>query len=319
MGDVAMTVPVLKQVLEQNPDTRLTVVSSSYLAPFFSGIDRLSFYPVEFNGKHKGIKGLLGLFRDLIKDKTITGVADLHSVLRTQLLSVLFKLSGYKLATIDKGRSEKKQLVRHQPKKLEPLKSTFYRYAKVFSSLGLAVELQEPVFISKSHLAIKKIGIAPFAQYEEKMYPLAQMEKVIELLSRQQGVEVLLFGGKGEEAGQLDIIASKYSGVTNMAGKFSLQKELIEISELNIMVSMDSANMHLASNKEVPVISIWGATHPYAGFKGWGQSLDNCVQADLACRPCSVFGNKKCHRGDLACMNLISPQEIVDKVNQVLA
>lgn len=319
MGDVAMTVPVLKQVLEQNPDTRLTVVSSSFLAPFFTGIERLSFYPVELNGKHKGLGGMLRLFNELIKDKTITGVADLHNVLRTQLLSVLFKLTGYKLATIDKGRSEKKKLLLHQTKELKPLKSTFHRYASVFSALGLQIELQEPTYVSKKGNGTRKIGIAPFAQYAEKMYPLSQMEKLIELLSRQQEIEVLLFGGRGEEANQLEAIAGKYARVTNMAGRFSLAEELGEIARLDLMISMDSANMHLASNKEIPVISIWGATHPFAGFKGWGQPLSNSVQANLDCRPCSVFGNKKCHRGDLACMNLISPQEIINKVNQVLA
>ena len=228
-------------------------------------------------------------------------------------------MTGYKLATIDKGRSEKKKLLLHQTKELKPLKSTFHRYASVFSALGLQIELQEPTYVSKKGNGTRKIGIAPFAQYAEKMYPLSQMEKLIELLSRQQGIEVLLFGGRGEEASQLEAIAGKYARVTNMAGRFSLAEELGEIARLDLMISMDSANMHLASNKEIPVISIWGATHPFAGFKGWGQPLSNSVQANLDCRPCSVFGNKKCHRGDLACMNLISPQEIINKVNQVLA
>ena len=157
MGDVAMTVPVLKQVLAQNPDTRLTVVSSSFFAPFFKDIDRLEFYPVELNGRHKGLKGMLKLFNELIKDKSITGVADLHNVLRTQVLSLLFKLTGYKLATIYKGRAEKKELTRHQPKALKPLESTTTRYAKVFTTLGLKIELEEPIFAPTKNKDIKRI------------------------------------------------------------------------------------------------------------------------------------------------------------------
>jgi len=76
--------------------------------------------------------------------------------------------------------------------------------------------------------------------------------------------------------------------------------------------------MHLASLFGVPVVSIWGATHPFAGFYGYGQSPENIVQIDLECRPCSVFGNRKCYRGDWACMQLISPEVIVEKIDNAL-
>jgi len=85
------------------------------------------------------------------------------------------------------------------------------------------------------------------------------------------------------------------------------------------MISMDSANMHLASLFGVPVVSVWGATHPFAGFMGFGQSPDRAVQIDdLECRPCSVFGNKPCFRGDHACMEWITPERVLEKVGQVL-
>ena len=90
------------------------------------------------------------------------------------------------------------------------------------------------------------------------------------------------------------------------------------MSTLDIMISMDSANMHLASLVGIPVVSIWGATHPYAGFMGWGQSIDNAIQIDLPCRPCSIYGNKPCMRGDYACLKNISPEQIVEKVEAVI-
>ena len=85
------------------------------------------------------------------------------------------------------------------------------------------------------------------------------------------------------------------------------------MSQLEVMISMDSSNMHLASLVGTPVVSIWGATHPYAGFMGWGQSEDNVVQVELDCRPCSIFGQKPCLRGDFACLNNILPETIVEK------
>lgn len=72
--------------------------------------------------------------------------------------------------------------------------------------------------------------------------------------------------------------------------------------------------MHLASLVETPVVSVWGATHPYAGFYGYKQDLNNIVQAELFCRPCSIYGNKPCYRGNYECMELINPEIIVSKV-----
>ena len=97
-----------------------------------------------------------------------------------------------------------------------------------------------------------------------------------------------------------------------------LKEELSLIYQLDVMISMDSANMHLASLVNTPVVSIWGATHPYAGFMGWNQRIDNAVQIDLPCRPCSIYGKKPCYRNDFACMNQITPETIVEKVNHII-
>ena len=95
------------------------------------------------------------------------------------------------------------------------------------------------------------------------------------------------------------------------------RQELALISHLDCMVSMDSANMHLASLVGTPVVSIWGATHPYCGFLGWKQPYENIVQAELDCRPCSVFGDKPCYRKDYACMSAISPDTIIAKIRSI--
>ena len=84
---------------------------------------------------------------------------------------------------------------------------------------------------------------------------------------------------------------------------------------------MDSGNMHLAALSGTRVLSIWGATHPDAGFGPWGQGDEGIIQvpADvLTCRPCSVFGNVPCWRGDLACLNDISVDVVAERVRQLL-
>ncbi|MBC7887402.1 MAG: glycosyltransferase family 9 protein [Ferruginibacter sp.] len=325
MGDVAMTVPVIKTVLQQYPALQITVVSNAFLQPLFEGLERCNFYPALLKEQHHGAAGIFRLYKELKRQQKFDAIVDLHSVLRSRLLTLLFKTKGFKIATIDKGRAEKKALTRTAHKVFRQLTSTHERYSAVFRKIGLPVQLnnKEPVY-SKKPVPValqivfssgkKIIGVAPFAQYTEKMYPIAKMKQVVEKLAAGNNT-VLLFGGGKKEAGILQQWEEDIFSVFNIAGKYSFDDELAIISNVDSMVSMDSANMHLASLFNVPVVSVWGATHTFAGFYGWGQDEKDIVQTNLYCRPCSVFGNKPCYRGDNACMNSIGEEVILNKIN----
>ena len=246
-------------------------------------------------------------------------------MLRTQVIRKFFLLSGIPVKVIDKGRKGKKELTRKKDKVLKQLPTTFERYAAVFEELGLTVDLSAqltPVMPGTKALfqaqGKRIVGIAPFAQHAEKMYPAEKMKELIRLLLAAGDVQVYLFGGGKEESRILGEWEKELPGIISMAGKMDFATELQYISQLDLMVSMDSANMHLASLYGVPVVSIWGGTHPFAGFYGWRQPYENAAQIELYCRPCSVFGNKPCYRGDLACMHELTPLAIAQKIHHVL-
>ncbi|WP_343743593.1 glycosyltransferase family 9 protein [Chitinophaga sp.] len=327
LGDVAMTIPVMKQVLDENPQVQIIFVTNKNWGALCAGIPRLVFFPADVKGAHKGVPGLYRLFRSISRKYRIDAVADLHNVLRSRIVRTFFRLTGKPVAAIDKGRAGKKALTRKENKILEPQTSTIERYAIVFRQLGLHCTMgTQPVFapqpLPERVLAVTGvkdarpwIGLAPFATYREKMYPLAKMEMALAALVKGGTCRVLLFGGGKAEVEQLNELAARYPQAMSVAGRFTLEEELALISQLDLMISMDSANMHLASLYGVKVVSVWGATHPYAGFMGYGQSEQHAVQiTDLTCRPCSVFGNKPCFRGDHACMEWIKPEQITEKV-----
>lgn len=106
MGDVAMTVPVIRALVQQHKNMKITVVSRPFFKPFFDGIPNVDFFAVDVKERHKGFLGLLKLYSDL-KKLNIDAVADLHNVLRSQIVRILFLLSGKKVAATDKGRAEK--------------------------------------------------------------------------------------------------------------------------------------------------------------------------------------------------------------------
>jgi ADP-heptose:LPS heptosyltransferase len=324
MGDVAMTVPVLKELLAKYPNLTLVVVSRKAFEPLFAGIPNIEFHPFEPKTTHKGLLGILRLFKEL-KSYKATALADLHENLRSNVLSSLFWFTGISIATLDKGRNEKKALTRKKNKQVVALKATTQRYADVFATLSFPFTLKntltkQPEQLSSNVLQLsgkkgvqKWIGVSPFAQHSQKVYPLDKMGNLLTGLAA-EGHRVFVFGGGQEEQKIAENWAITHENITSLIGKLNLSEELSLFSNLDVMLSMDSSGMHLASLKGIPVVSVWGATHPNAGFLGYGQSLSNCVQVDLACRPCSIYGNKPCYRGDFACMNLLKEELIIQKV-----
>lgn len=308
-GDVAMTIPVIKQVVEQNQEVEIIVVSNEKFKALFQDIPKVIFYGIDLK-KYKGVVGLFRLFIELKKFNP-THIIDLHLVLRTKILKLFFKFTTSKIFELDKGRKEKKELTRKDNKNLVPLKSMFERYAEVFRQAGFFVKLNE----KKLEIPLNpiKIGIAPFARYQEKMFPLERMKNIVFKLA-ENNKQIFLFGGGKNEIETLNNWGKLHQNINSFAGKLTLNEELNEIKKLDVLISMDSANMHLASLMEVPCLSIWGATHHFAGFLGFNQSEKNIVKSDVGCSPCSVFGNKKCFQKELKCMNEINDNQILEKL-----
>jgi ADP-heptose:LPS heptosyltransferase len=334
MGDVAMTVPVLRAFVNQYPEVKITVISRPFFKPFFDGIPNISFFAFDEKERHKGFLGLLRLFQDL-KRLDIHAFADLHNVLRSKIVRSLFALSGKKTASVDKGRAEKKALTQPENKVFKQLPTMFERHSKVFNELGFTVDLSsrsvgtvfpKKVVLDKETSIIigehrqKLIGIAPFAQYDSKIYPLDLMQEVINQLAKNTDYKILLFGGGKKEIKILDSLVKNRENVINMAGKIKFKQELQLISNLDVMLSMDSGNSHIADMLGVKVITLWGATHPFAGFSPYNQPLENALVSDrnqFPKLPTSVYGNKKVEGYEDA-MRTISPEKVVSAIGSNL-
>lgn len=334
MGDVAMTVPVLRALVLQHPDVKITMVSRPFFQPFFEGIPNVNFFGVDLKKRHKGFLGLFQLFSDLRK-LDIDLVADLHNVLRSKLVRTLFALSGKKVAATDKGRAEKKALTSLTNKVFAPVKPMVERHVDTFNQLGFSIDLSsrsigaqfpEKAVLSEEILSITGtknqnwIGIAPFAQYDSKVYPLDLMQQVINGLAVNKNQKIFLFGGGEKEIQLLNQLQNQHENVIVLAGKLKLKQEIDVISNLDILLSMDSGNAHIAAMLGVKVITLWGATHPYAGFKPFNQPDDFCLTSDRAqypLLPASIYGNKKVE-GYEDVMRTILPSQVIEKIKKEL-
>ena len=331
MGDIAMTVPVLSVLVKTYPNVQIEMLTRSFFKPLFAHIPNVHVYDADIKGVHSGVLGLGRLAKEL-RDEDIDMVADLHDSLRSNVLKSVFYLYGIDCEQIDKDRAAKKALTRAENKEFRQLKTSYQRYADVFEALGFPIDLG-----SYQHLGARKIpdslekitgeklqkwiGIAPFAQHESKYYPEDLMRRVLQLLSEEYPDSMIfLFGGGEAEKAKLEVWEKDFSNCTSMVGKTSFDEELSLISNLDVMLSMDSGNGHLAAIFETPVVTLWGVTHPYAGFKPFGQPIENSLMAnreEYPLIPTSVYGDKFPDGYENA-MRSISPEKVVEKIKEFL-
>lgn len=329
LGDIAMTIPAVYDACMANPNCNFYFLTRKHPGSLFiNAPGNLKIITVDFSN-YKGIPGIWKLAGFLKSEFNIDLYLDLHDVLRTKLLRIFLRLTGVEYYHLNKGRKDRKKLTRPRNKLLLQLKPTHERYREVFDRAGINIRYAFKSLFGtgkgntddfKSVTPPKKPGeywlaIAPFAQHTGKIYPFHQMATVIEQCASKPNVKIFIFGFGLKEGKLIATISEKFDNVVNMAAaKIGLPAELSLLSHCDTMLSMDSANMHLASLVGLRTVSIWGATHPYTGFFGWHQNIRDAVQLDMTCRPCSIYGNRECIRGDYQCLYGITPQMIIQRL-----
>lgn len=344
MGDVALLVPVIASLVRAHQDVEVTVVTRPAFSSLFDSLPRVKVFRADVDKTYRGFFGIRRLFRALIVQAHFNAIVDAHDHVRTIWLRTLFRLFGYRVYVLDKGRKEKKAFVRKNHKIVRPLPHTVERYREVFRRAGFSFPMAPVPYLSSTEKAREAVaawlttlniapagakpprefwvGIAPFAAHATKLWALENYPAMLKHLSSKIEVRFFLFGGGAREIEFLDELGRQLPGKCHrVAGSLALDEELVLISFLNLMVTLDSANMHMAMLVDTPLLSIWGGTYPDVGFGPYGYGADSLLQIDreeLTCRPCSVYGRESCLRGDFACLTRITPSMVSEKIFQKL-
>jgi ADP-heptose:LPS heptosyltransferase len=339
MGDVVLLVPVIRSFVTAYPDAEVTVVTRPKFASFFTNMERVVPFPADVDHTYNGILGMRELFKKLLKKASYDVVLDMHDHIRTVMLRSMFKIFFTRVVVFDKGRKEKKAISRQLNKATTPLIHTVERYRLAFEKAGFPFAIQPPPYFRlkesaieetnewlKTNNIIKKekwIGIAPFAKHLTKIWPLDNYSKLMSELIERSPIKFFFFGGGEKEIKFFKDLQQKFPAhCVLVAGQLKLQHELALIEKLDLMLCVDSSNMHLASLVGIPVLSIWGGTHTDVGFGPYGKGEESIIQIsreELTCRPCSVYGKEKCYRGDFACLTWITPESVAARINKIIS
>jgi ADP-heptose:LPS heptosyltransferase len=338
MGDVVLLVPVVQSLVATYPDVEVTVVTRPKFASLFTDIERVVPFPADVDYTYSGIFGMRELFGKLLRKGGYDVVMDMHDHIRTVLLRNLFKIFGTPVVVFEKGRKQKRAFTRKDNKITTPLPHTVERYSKAFEKAGYSLTIVAPPFftikastedqvtewLQKNELSKKEkwIGIAPFAMHASKIWPVQNYAKVIEQTITKFPAKFFLFGGGKKDLIFFESLKEAFPAhCVIVAGQLKIKQELALMRQLDLMLCVDSSNMHLASLAGTPFLSVWGGTHPDVGFGPYVKNEESIIQIGrdvLPCRPCSVYGKEDCYRGDFACLNYITPDVVVERMEKML-
>lgn len=334
MGDVVLLIPVIRSFVAAYPDVEVTIVTRPKFASFFTDIERVIPFPADVDHTYNGIFGMRDLFKKLLKKASYDVVLDMHDHIRTIMLRNLFKVFAGRVVVFNKGRKEKHSITRKENKSQTPLIHTVERYRLAFEKAGFPFKIIPPPYfffknstiaettewLSKSGIQKKEkwIGIAPFARHTSKIWPLNNYEQVISRMVAQSTFKFFMFGGGAAEVDFFTALQKKFpEHVIVVAGQLKLKQELALMEMLDLMLCVDSSNMHLAALMGIPLVSVWGGTHTDVGFGPYGKGQESVIEVsrnELPCRPCSVYGREKCLREDFACLAWITPEQVSNQI-----
>lgn len=248
--------------------------------------------------------------RDIVRFAKTLGkydyVLDLHKNLRSFIMSIFIdgKVFRYKKNSIKRRFRRLDREFNVVRAYLKPLENLNIRDLEKYRPKLILSEKEVKKF--KKELPERFISIGTGARYKNKVYPL--YHKVAEILVK-QGYNIVLVGSDRDK----EMDRGSYSkGILDLRGKLSIRESLAVISKGVLTISNDSAVAHMSRAVGVPVLMVYGATHPYLGFSPL-EDEGGCIFKNLPCQPCDIHGKGECKRGDLACLTSIAPAEIAER------
>ena len=321
LGDVILLRPVVELLIQQNHHVNVWILSNEKYQELYNFSERVKFIGLDTKGKHKSINSIISLVDKMDQIHNFDRIYDLHDVIRSKIIKGFFKIKKKTIHTLNKGRKQKRKLIDHKIP-FEKLPHTIERYVDCLSIDFKELKGKEinKVFHSNEKQDDNLIGIAPFAAHESKMWPLKNYATIIRYFSSKSFI-IFAFGEKEVELAKKHFY--EFDNCRIIEQDKTITQQIQIINKLQLIISMDSANMHLSSLTKTPVISIWGPTHHYTGFGPLFNSehIIEVSRDQLPCRPCSVYGKIK--RKDLKCatlsMELIQPETVINKMSDILS
>ncbi len=330
LGDLVLTSSPIKSLQQAYPQAQIFLLTKNKYQEIAAGFPFVSqIISFDSEAKHKGIAGFFNLIKEL-KSFKFDIIVDLHSNWRSFLVRRF-------LAAPRKVKYHKKSWARFLMVHLKSLKikpqHTLELYQSALRKLGIPSSILPPELDLKpedsnwgiSYLKERKVfqgdylvGLSPGAKWETKRWDKEKFAETGQILAEKLNAKIIIFGDENEEELVNQIAQSLKEKNPITAVSLKLNQLVALIDRCKIIVSNDSGLMHIATARKVPVVAIYGPTHPKLGFTPFGEK-SIALSADVKCSPCSLHGQTPCYQKSRFCMDFISPQKVVEESLKILS
>lgn len=336
LGDAIIVLPLIYDLAIKYPKEKFSVLSNSKLECLFKIMpNNVEFIPMVSKKRGATFRGLrFTIQKQLMLLKLGLQKFDNIALLQSESFDLrLFKIFERKKVNIIKNNKPEFDSTKRLSLRCNDNQTIINLHKNIFKKLGYinldvtsfdASPLKSTNLSSLSNrlgfdLNKKILAFAPFSFREGKIYPLDKMEQVIQYFSlKSEQYEILVFGGGNKEKAIVNDWKKKSPRLVNLIDKIPFEDEVLIIAHANLIITMDSANLHLASLLNTPVISIWGTTVPKCGYYPEKEPIERAISKDLDCQPCSLWGDDACFKSQkYECMD-IDPEIIVKKIEFVI-
>ena len=308
IGDVILTLPTLDYILNDYPKADITVICGVRPKEMFENNPRIK--KVIVYDKQAGIKGNIRLFNQLRKEK-FDLVVDLRNTFFGVALPARYRISG--------GLSWPRKAGHMRDKHFLKVKSKKSKVKSYVAPGSLCIGAEDEDYVSKilKEYSItdkdRLVVVAPGARSHIKRWPKERFAELIPLLVKDFGLKVVLVGDKSDAEISGYIKESCGVPVLDFTGKTSLKQLAALLKRSRLLITNDSATLHLASYLNIPVAAVFGPTNekkygPWAASSGVAQKF-------IYCRPCE---KAYCKSGTLKCLDIIKVGDVLLEVKRLL-
>lgn len=325
LGDVVLSTPVIGELRKQFPQANLSVLTTPAAAPFVEHHPEIS--EVLVFDKRCSDRGLLGMWRmsQRLKARSYDKVFSLHKSHRTAWTLRLANIPqryGFKEASASflySATSRRKDLSHEVLRNLAVLRAIGVDPQSCEARMH--IELPDS-FREKAQSMLdpskRWLAIAPGSVWMTKRWTPEGFAKTADHFSN-KGYGVVLIGGKEDldAAGQVVELAN--SDPLDLVGKTDLLLSAALISSCEMLITNDSAPLHIASARRTPVVATFCATVPAFGFGPWQIPAETVGLDELECRPCGRHGGVSCPTGTHACQLQLQAPMVIAAAEKLLS
>ncbi|HJR15937.1 MAG TPA: glycosyltransferase family 9 protein [Gemmatimonadales bacterium] len=316
LGDVVLTTPLISVLAERHgPVDVLTTPAAGSLLENHAGVRSVIRY--DKHGADKGLRGMRRLLSEL-RARRYSIVYLPHRSARSAVLALLTGARerigfGDSPAAITYTRRVPRPRTGHEVERLLTLAGVGSEQASV--SLGLTADDHRAAenWLADRRLSSGFVALAPGSIWGTKRWPY--YAELAAMLDR----PCVIVGGSDDRSLAEAIIAAAPGRVVSAAGALSLRASAALISRAAVLVTNDSAPLHLATAVGTPMVALFGPTIPEFGFGPRGPGDVTLGREGLPCRPCSKHGPETCPLGHHRCMRDLTAHTVAAALSAVLS